>query len=276
MGERYKLGNVIRLSTTVRDAAGALVDPADLTATLKTPAGATVAVHDYNPGPIVRESLGVFHDDVLTGAGGTITATGTYFYEWASTGTTGLASGWLDVVAATPDLVTLADARAALGKSRSVDDTELQLFVDAVNRWLDEELGPIVPRQVTELVNASGGQFELTGPVISVLSATRSGVSVSVSGWTVGRGWIVSGASGVPLYGTYAVTYLAGYSPIPADLVIAARELVQHWWATQRAASPPLAAGGFDESGAIDPRLGFAVPNRVEEKLAHYRPVGIA
>lgn len=278
MGRSVKLGNVVRIPFAVTDGAGpapAYIDPASVTITIRNPAGTTVASGVWPAGTIVRDDEGRFHLDVPTGAGGTITTTGTYFVEAVSTGTVVDESDWFDLIpAGLPGLLTLADAKNALGKTRTVDDVELQLFVDAVNTWLDKEIGPVVPRTVTETVYASRGVLILSWPVLSISSATRYGASVSTAGWTEQRG--IVRAPYAALAGDYAVTYLAGYSPVPADLQLALRELVQHWWATQRAASPAVGAAGSGEVGGYDPTLGFAVPNRVAEKIEHYRPAAIA
>lgn len=71
----FTVGDEARLSATVRDIAGVLVDPSILAVSVKPPSGAPTV---NTP---VRDGAGIYHFDLM------LTEAGTYFYRWASTGT---------------------------------------------------------------------------------------------------------------------------------------------------------------------------------------------
>lgn len=102
MGE-WLVGNKVRISVTYDDGAAAptYIDPTDLSLKYAfLPAGAPT-VQDYNPGNIIRDSLGHFHYDLDTTGLLAAGADGDQLtYEWISTGT-GQASvvGHMDIVA---------------------------------------------------------------------------------------------------------------------------------------------------------------------------------
>jgi len=67
----YDLGQQPRITETFTSiSTGLPVDPTDITATVKKPDG-TVTTYDYNPGAIIRDSLGVYHLDLTTDQPGT-------------------------------------------------------------------------------------------------------------------------------------------------------------------------------------------------------------
>ena len=71
----FTIGDEARLSATVSDITGALVDPSLLTLTFRTPSGTVSAATP------VRASIGAYYFDLL------LNESGTYSYRWASTGT---------------------------------------------------------------------------------------------------------------------------------------------------------------------------------------------
>jgi len=76
----FAAGNKLRLIETFTDLTGALIDPGTVSVKYAI-GGATTMVQTYNPGSIVRDSLGVYHYDLdLTGFAGTL------MVEWLSTG----------------------------------------------------------------------------------------------------------------------------------------------------------------------------------------------
>lgn len=95
----YDVGDSARLSFPFRDVNGAPVDPTDLSVTIRKPDG-TLTTEQYNPGSIVKDSVGNYHLDIAvdqegdwfyTVAGtGAATAVGTRaFYAWAPWTTAG-------------------------------------------------------------------------------------------------------------------------------------------------------------------------------------------
>jgi len=291
MGDRYKYGETAQLYTKVYDATtGQLVNPSELVLTVYDITGASVLTRSLSGGSVVLDAIGQFHANITTGASANLTSRGFYSYSWVATGAVGLTSDWFDVVDTTPGLISLADARAELRKARTEDDDELARFVDAVNGWAEQTCGAIIPRSVTESVTARRGLVQLSvTPVLSLTSATANAVAVDVSGWQLeASSGLVGNQAAVPnlpwftwdlarwgggstLTGVYSVTYLAGRSPVPPDLVRGSRRLLKHLWEVMRPQSgaPRLGGGGDDNSQTI-PYLGFAVPHQVAEMVAPY------
>lgn len=183
-------------------------------------------------------------------------------------------------------LLTLADAKAQLNLVGDGDDTELQVYVDAVTPVIEEYIGPVEARAVTERHDAGAGRRALvlrTSPVLSLTSVVpvlAGGLSYAVDGLVLDQdtGQVLRYDGGV-FRGLLDVTVQAGRDSVPGTVNLAARMLVQHLWRTQRPArSGGLAGGGEDYSISNPiPGFGYAVPNRVLELLAPYRlPPGVA
>lgn len=277
MGERVRLGQTYRLDVPVNDGGtpAAPIDPATLTATFRRSDGTVAAVKELTD--FTRLSEGEFRLFVTTGAGQTLTAVDTYAVEVTTTVPAGGAVDWLDVVPFVPELVTLLDVKEQLNKTRSTrvdNDAELQRHVDAVNGWLRRKCGPVLPETVTELVTQDPrtGDVRLSArPVLAVLSATYAGSPVDIAGWAApseyGRITLPVGVyPTAPVgYPGLAVTVRAGRVPVPAEIPLAGRQLVQHLWRLQRelSAAPPSAGDDVITVAGV----GYAVPNRVMELL---------
>ncbi len=77
----YDLGDLVRVTGTFKNAAGAAIDPGTVAFKLRAPAG-TVTSYVYGAdSALVRDALGAFHVDVSA------VASGTWHYRWESTGT---------------------------------------------------------------------------------------------------------------------------------------------------------------------------------------------
>ncbi|HVE24029.1 MAG TPA: hypothetical protein VNC22_01425, partial [Sporichthya sp.] len=109
----YDRGDTARLSLLVKDAAGALVNPATLTLTVRSPAG--VDTTTVSPAaPIVHDSTGTYHADVA------LTEAGVYTYQWETTVPGQVQGGRLDVSPAPLDAAT-STARGLLAHMTSAD-----------------------------------------------------------------------------------------------------------------------------------------------------------
>lgn len=182
-----------------------------------------------------------------------------------------------------PSLITLDDARSALGKTpRNVDLEELQLHVDTANEQIEILTGPAVPRVVTDVLTPDGDTLRLSRPpglgdgaFLTLTAATLAGVSVDFAAQWARSGGRVTARSGYVLADApYTIVYRVGRQPIPASLFTAARVLVQHLWQTQRAQPAGITADGLD---VVQTGYGFAIPNRVAELVARYSNVaGVA
>jgi uncharacterized phiE125 gp8 family phage protein len=190
-------------------------------------------------------------------------------------------------------IITLAQAKTFLNITGTQSDAELTDFIAAASQVIVNKIGPVSGSPtVSEWHDGGSSRIVLRhqGPLQSVTSVTETygtvtyaltgitldGAPVATAyGYTVDldRGLIVRRASGVAIpfaAGTQNihVTYVAGYSTIPADLIQATQLLLKHMWDTQRAAKGPGSGPGAGDS--------FTLPRRVEEILAYYTVPGIA
>lgn len=231
---RIRQGNGYRIPTTVTqvnvDGTTSLVDPTTIAGTLQFPDLTTAG---FTP---TRDSLGQYHSDV---APATLAQLGLYRWKVITTGPgSGVQVGSFQVVDPfAPSHVSFEDAKARLNVSSLKDDEIEDMIASAVSAQ-EQRVGAVAPRTVTATVTASGGRLELpVRPVLTVTSATLSAVAVDVTGWTVPLPMAGLVQSTLWLSGTYVVTYAAGRSPVPQDLVEAALLRVQHQYETQRGAA---------------------------------------
>ena len=71
------------------------------------------------------------------------------------------------------------------------------------------------------------------------------------------------------------IVWVAGYNPIPADIKVATRELINHWYRNTQEAPRTFRAGvnEYDQDGSG--RMWPAIPHRVMTLLQTYVTVGI-
>ena len=93
----YTAGAKVRILVTFTDNTGALIDPGTVSLKYALPNVANVS-QTYNPGNIVRDSLGVYHYDLDT----TGSAPGALRYEWLGTGSGQAAGTGLAMIEALP------------------------------------------------------------------------------------------------------------------------------------------------------------------------------
>lgn len=167
-------------------------------------------------------------------------------------------------------VLTLPDAKAYLNITGTTSDGELQTFVDTAEARLSQEIGPLSAVTVTKRV-ASAQNFLLL-PVAPAKSLTtindvRASELVDLSLVTLdGDAGIVYYTDGSTLFRSpaYDVTYEAGWTTVPEDVMFAIKELVRHLWETQRGPNLRREPDG-------PPAMGYALPNRVLEMIAPYR-----
>lgn len=185
-------------------------------------------------------------------------------------------------------LVTLDDVYDTLNIKNpdGTDDGELQGFIDAAQAVIEDIVGPVVPQTYTEVHSGRGPSIVLDHtPVISVTSVTEyigvtpyalsdaelggstSAYSYSLDDPTAG---IVSRRYN-GLVGGFAagnrniqIVYVAGQATVPANVRLAALELIRMQWQPQQSGNLP--GVGTDDFSGINV-MGFFVPNRVRELL---------
>jgi hypothetical protein len=166
--------------------------------------------------------------------------------------------------------VPLVDVKAHLNITGTNNDAELLGFVDTAQEIVEQLVGPVEPRTVTETFYANGSVFLAVTPVISITSVTEYGATVDGSLYAVdgdelirldGRSWYGSHASAL------GVTYQAGraYGSLPAAIAWGIKEETAHLWRTTQAQR-----GGRSRGEEQAAPIGYALPNRVREALAPF------
>jgi uncharacterized protein YfaS (alpha-2-macroglobulin family) len=74
----HQKGDLVRISGTFRDLAGAAIDPGTVALKVAKPSGATT--YTFALGTVIKDSVGNYHVDV------SITEAGQWSYRWESTG----------------------------------------------------------------------------------------------------------------------------------------------------------------------------------------------
>lgn len=278
---RYPLGQPIRLSTSVRDVTGALVNAGALSLLVKVAAvdGTSTTTGTYaSP---TNDATGLYHQDIPVTD---LAAAGHYQYAWTSTGTgAGVSFGEFDVFDPfETSVLPLADAKDHLNiaQATTASDTEIAAFIATIESALERYTGgPLVNRQVTERAEMLASQTVILvrqRPLVSVVSiASASGGAIDISGGLdidVNAG-TVRRKLGLPFYGPFfqwlpqvSITYVAGWGvSVPAAFASAARIILAHLWESQRG---PASLPGLGGDGMVTmPGFGFAIPNMAAELL---------
>lgn len=170
----------------------------------------------------------------------------------------------------------LEDAKKHLNITGSAQDDELQTMIDAAETAIEHRVGPLTPRQVVTTLTPNGSQLVLpVTPVLSLTSVVPSvGTALDVTGLIVDEETGIVGYAdyaGTLAANRYTVTYQAGRSPIPADLLEAVDELVRHLWRTQRGPTARPTANDQQQPGA-----GFLIPYAVAALIEPYAQIPVA
>jgi len=175
-------------------------------------------------------------------------------------------------------VLTLAQAKTHLNITVTTYDTELQTFIDSAEAVLTKHVGPLEATAITERLNGGVDTLVLRkSPVISLTSVTPyQGTALTLTDLyldtATGLVTYNSGAAFTARF--YTVVYSAGRSSLPADLLMADKELVRHLWATQRGAGS--SRPGSTPAEAPTPGAGHALPYRVQELIAQHRQTALA
>lgn len=154
----------------------------------------------------------------------------------------------------------------------SDEDVELQEFINASESRLALEVGPLAPVTVVENHTSKWPLFLRQRPVVSVTSVVEAGATLDPSAYTLVGQTLERVFAFMSLREvTVTVTYVAGYTVLPAHIELANKELVRHLWATQRGTSGAAGArAGMLGEGAPDMvTIGsaYALPKRVLELI---------
>ena len=178
-------------------------------------------------------------------------------------------------------LTTLANVKLSLNiaSATTTYDSDLERYVEAATPVIENITGPLIARSQT--VVRSGGEESIVLPFRfnAVTSVVESGTTITdyfadtlagiiYAGTTVAQRDFVGGKNNI----TAVVT--VGSATIPANVELAARELVRHWWQIGRQANRP----GTAPVDTTNPAITFGVPTRRLEEIlaANQRVAGFA
>lgn len=190
------------------------------------------------------------------------------------------------------DVITLQAAKDELRVTGSSNDLDLEVYITAISRGLDDLCGPIVQREVVETVTPPrrGGIVLTQWPVASVTEvvewsggvdtaltaenpASPSSYDYFLDGSVLYRRSGAWDASWAPGRGTVTVTYQAGRFPdtesVDGKFQLAARILVRHFWRYQQTTGSQVFARPPEDAMASFP--SFFMPYAVEQLLADER-----
>jgi hypothetical protein len=277
---RYPLGQPIRLSTTIRDVTGTLVNAGALTLLVKLAQADGTQLTTGTYASPVNDSTGTYHQDIPVTD---LAASGHYQYAWTATGTgAGVSFGDFDVFDPFETAVLpLQDAKDALNipQATTTSDTEIASYIATIESNLERATGgPLVNRTVTERSQMMSNQTVIAvrqRPLVSVTSITAaSGGAIDISAGLdldVSAG-LIRRKLGLPFYGPFFawlpvvnVIYVAGWGvSVPAAFNTFARIVLQNLWTTQRGQTAlPMNAGEM----VTPPGFGFAIPNAAAQLL---------
>lgn len=260
------LGGVVPLSITIKDINGALADAGAVSLVVTLPDGTSSGTLTSTHG-----TVGNYYYDY------TAPQAGRYVVVWTATGSN--AGVFTDIfhVRDPADLpvVSLSQVRGYLNipATDTTTDSDLQFFSDIATD-VCEGYRPLRRMTVTQTMDGGGTALRLfQTPVVSVSTVVENGVTLTGSQYVVDKssGLIYKGttsaqnawATGV---GNVSVTYVAGYSNIPAAGQAAVLEQIRHLWSTQRGNRP----GSFNRGASGDdyiPGAGHIMTYRVQELL---------
>lgn len=188
-------------------------------------------------------------------------------------------------------IASLAEARTHLNFGADTShDGELQIFIDAADPIVEDIIGPVTPVDRDEWYDGGYGDIVLRHWPVTVVTtvteysgATPTTLTVAATPDVITSTSYVFDPETAILYrrstwgavrfangvSNVRVQYTAGRSPVPANVKLAALELIRHLYqSTQQSGRPQF--GGAGEEGPWAP-AGFAVPTRVIELLEPFR-----
>ncbi len=252
----YDISDSVPIAWDVKDAAGALSNATGVTLTITLPDGTTATPSVTNP-PAVTGQYRYTYVPAVEGR-----------YTWRAV-MTGPNAAYQDVFevrgAASPALLSLADAKTHLKITTTAFDDELREYLEAATEIVESYVGPVVQRTYTRRVN--GGREVIILPhtqvtAVTAITAVWTGMApVPLSYLTIDTeagdvrrkdaGWFPPGA--------YDITYTVARTAVKANWTLAAKIIIQHNWEVRLGNLPSIQGGDL-----VDVRLGtgYLVPFR--------------
>ncbi len=261
---------------------GVLADPATLTLKVRTPAG-VIATYTYPGAPIVKDSVGVYHPDIV------LTAAGTWVAQWATTSPAQVQGASILVapapIDAVPSSLSLDVLKRRLAITRADNDDDLGLMLRGVIAFA---AGPTATnRQLTPLATTTYTGRVRNGRIRVPDARTITAVTVdgsAVTGYepSVDHGYITHIVIDPNALGAAAwvdnwphrarpiavVTGTFGMDPIPDDLADAIYTHAARNWKEKEAMYADQVM--LDEGGAVV-NYFRSMPPRVKAVYMNYR-----
>jgi hypothetical protein len=261
-------GSIYRAVYNVYGADDALTNPSTATLTITKPDGTTVTPSISLP----PADIGILINDYTT------TAIGWHYGLWVTTGPTttkGFSFNVVDQISGS--LLSLADAKGHLNITSTTNDEEILTFLDVVTVIVENRCGAMLPKTYVERYDGGQRLMLRHGPPVSVTAiepwyGAGYGETVAPSAIVLDPvTWSIERIDGLDFcLGPYKVTYKAGRTVIPPNVLHGGRELLSHLWTTQRGPSTvgvQPAGLSEDELFAVAGRA-YSVPRAVLEMLA--------
>lgn len=176
-------------------------------------------------------------------------------------------------------VLTLDLAKTHLNIAGNQNDTELQTFIDAAEAAIATRVGPLEAGSVTRQVRGGGTALVLpVTPAIDLTSVTPLGdtaLTLSDLSLDTTTGMVTYKATHQVFWAPrYEVVYQAGRASVPADLMLAVKELLRHLWATQRGGANRPGSKPSETLANTLPGSAYTLPNRVEQLLVPHIRAG--
>lgn len=271
------LGDTTTLQFNTANQAGTATNATTVVLTITLPDGTTVAPAVVNP----PTQVGTYIYDYTT------VQAGRHQVYWLATGTVNQAhNDVFDVRPAGSAMIFgLADAKDSLRAvtGDTSNDNKLRDYIGAVTAVIESLYGVVVQRTITEQRRGGTDTISLSyRPVVSITTATEyiAGVSYPL---TQAASPVLSGTYGFtfdPQKGSITrrnsaglrlvfmdevwITYVAGLTIIPENVLMAARELLRFWWQVGQEGRSTARAQTSEDTIMV---VGYAVPRRIVEML---------
>lgn len=240
----HDLGDVVGLAVDLKDAAGTLTNANVVELTITLPDNTTSVPTITNP----PATTGKYVYDYTT------TQAGRHTVRWVFTTPNAAYTDTFDVrPAANNYILSLADAKEHLNipTTTTTWDEELRTHLEAVTNFVENRVGPVVRRTVSEVVTyVTGTEYDtryrriLSVTSIVVLRDGSTPVTLSSIDIDGDQGTLrLKDGTWFPNE-PWRLTYVVGRVIVPADITLAAKMILQYTWETQRGISSaaPLVA----------------------------------
>jgi hypothetical protein len=248
----YDPGDLWTAELTVKDADGVLT-AATVTVSVTSPTG-TVTTPTVD-----TATTGVYTADIP------LTEAGTWLATWTVAGALTGVEKQTTYVRRWGGVVNVSEVRAALNKTLTVDDPEIERMIDAALAEYEQVVGP-VSGSVTEKVSGGRTSIVLRNPSVSEITAAAytDGTTITLADLdldtSTGMLHWGSGTAGYYTSGTRNVEITSTAGGLPAnhrEAVIA--DVAGYFAATQRGggAGPSFASEGYEAPISLNPLVLF-------------------